>query len=65
MTTFPFKRIALAVIIGLAVGLACLFLGLLLGSLNIAPASAVAGFLTAYAWAIGVLAGLWYFFTAA
>lgn len=55
------QRIALAVIVGLAVGLGCLFVGLLLGSLNVPPAEAVAGFLTAYAWAIGILAGAWYF----
>lgn len=55
-------RIALAVIVGLAVGLGCLFVGMLLGSLNVPPAEAVAGFLTTFAWAIGVLAGLFHFF---
>jgi len=37
-------------------------LGMLLVSLDIPPAEAVGRFLENYAWVIGILAGLWYFF---
>lgn len=57
------ETIILAVIIGIAVGLGCMLVGKLLNSLGIPPAAAVGGFLEQYGWAIGVLAGLWWFFT--
>jgi len=56
-------RIVLAVVVAVAVGLACILLGSILGALGLPPAEAVGNFLTAYGWAIGVLAGLWYFFS--
>ena len=55
-------RIIQAVIVAAAVGLGCLFLGMLLASLGIPITDAVAAFLTTWGWVIGVLAGLWYFF---
>jgi len=55
-------RSVLAVVIGSVVGLACILLGMLLVSLDIPPAEAVGRFLENYAWVIGILAGLWYFF---
>ena len=54
-------RIIMAVIVAIVVGLICLLLGILLSSLGVPPAAAVGGFLTAYAWVIGVLAGLIHF----
>ena len=54
-------RILRAVIIAVVVGLACILLGVVLESINVPPAEAVGGFLTTYAWAIGILAGLWAF----
>lgn len=56
------QRIIRAVIVAVAVGLACLLLGALLGVINVPPAEVVGRFLTQFAWAIGVLAGLWQFF---
>jgi len=56
-------RIALAVVVAIAVGLACILLGGILGSLGVPPAETVGHFLTAYGWVIGILAGLWYFFS--
>ena len=56
------SRIVLAVVVGVVTGLVCLLLGAVLGSMDIPPVSAIAGFLTRWAWVIGILAGLWYFF---
>lgn len=55
-------RVILAVVVAVAVGLLCILLGGILGSLAVPPAAAVGGFLLAYGWVIGILAGLWYFF---
>jgi len=55
-------RLVLAVVVAVVVGLACLLLGLVLASLAVPIAVTVGGFLTTYAWVIGVLAGLWHFF---
>ena len=57
------NRLVLAVVIAIVVGLVCLLVGMLLASLGVPPAEAVGGFLTEYAWVIGVLAGLWHFFS--
>jgi hypothetical protein len=56
-------RIVLAIIVAAAVGLGCIFLGMLLASLGIPITDAVAAFLTTWGWVIGVLAGLWFFFS--
>lgn len=56
------ERIARAIIVGAAVILLCLFAGLILGTLGIAPVTAIGAFLSEWSWAIGVLAGLWHFF---
>lgn len=53
----------MAVIIAVAVTLGCMLLGAILGGLGIAIAVQVGGFLATYGPAIGVLAGLWHFFT--
>lgn len=54
-------RILAAVVVAVAVGLLCLLAGIVLVSLEAPPAVAVGNFLTQWCWAIGVLAGLWYF----
>lgn len=56
------NRIVLAVVWAVIVGLVCLLIGMVLSSLGVPPAEAVGGFLTQWAWVIGVLAGLWQFF---
>lgn len=52
------NRIVWAVVVAVAVGLGCLLIGTLLNALGVPPATAVGGFLVAYAWVIGILAGL-------
>jgi len=56
------KRVILAVIVAVVVTLGCILLGLLLGAIGISVAEVIGGFLTKYAGAIGILAGIWYFF---
>lgn len=56
------RRIVLAVIVAVVVTLGCILLGMLLGAINIAVAATIGGFLERYSAAIGILAGLWYFF---
>jgi len=55
-------RLVLALVVAVVVGLACLLLGVILAGLAVPIAVTVGGFLTTYAWVIGVLAGLWHFF---
>jgi hypothetical protein len=58
------ELIVLAVIIAVAVGLLLVgLLGPILSSLNVPVATTVGGFFSQYGWVIGVLAGLWYFFS--
>jgi hypothetical protein len=56
-------RIAQAIIVGVAVGLLVLFLGVILSAFGIPPLSTIAGFLIQWCWVIGILAGLWQFFS--
>jgi len=56
------SRIVRAVVIAVAVGLVCILLGLVLGSLNVPITDTIGSFLKQWGWVIGVLAGLWYFF---
>lgn len=55
-------RIGYAIVVGIIVGLVCLFLGVILATLDVPPVTAIAKFLTQWAWPIGVLAGLLWFF---
>jgi len=59
---FDLRKLILAVVVAVAVGLGCILLGGILASLNVPPAEAVGHFLSAYAWVLGVLAGLWFYF---
>jgi hypothetical protein len=56
------QKLVLAVVVAIAVGLVCMLLGAVIGSLNVPIAETIGHFLTAWGWVIGVLAGLWYFF---
>lgn len=55
-------RVVLAVVVAIAVGLVCLLLGAVLAALEVPIAVTVGGFLTRWAWVIGVLTGIWHFF---
>lgn len=56
------RKLILAVVVAVVVTLACVLLGAILTSLNVAIATTIGNFLKSYSAAIGVLAGLWYFF---
>lgn len=55
-------RVVLAVVVAVVVTLLCILLGGILATLGIPIAVTVGNFLEKYGPAIGVLAGLWYFF---
>lgn len=57
------ELLVLAVVVAIVVGLVCILIGKVLASINVPIATTVGGFLEQYGWALGVLAGLWYFFT--
>lgn len=57
------SKLVLAVVIAAVVTLGCILLGSILGTVGVAVAVTVGGFLKTYAAALGVLSGLWYFFT--
>ncbi len=56
-------RLVLAVVVAVVVGLVCMLLGTILATLKVPIAVTIGDFLAAWGWVIGVLAGLWYFFT--
>lgn len=57
------SRLILSVVVAVATGLVCVLVGSILGSINVPIAETVGNFLRQYAWAIGILSGLWYFFS--
>lgn len=59
------RKLILAVVIAVAVGLGCILLGGVLDSLKADIAVQIGDDLRTWGWVIGVLAGLWYFFTGA
>ena len=56
------SRVVLSVVVAVVVTLLCILLGGILASLGIPIAETVGSFLETYGPALGVLAGLWYFF---
>ncbi len=56
-------RLVLAVVVAVVVGLVCILLGDILSTLKVPIAVTIGDFLSAWGWVIGVLAGLWYFFS--
>lgn len=63
MPTGLIGRIVLAVVIAVIVTLACFLLGGILTTLKVDIATTIGDFLKQWGAVIGVLAGLWYFFT--
>ena len=57
------SKLVLAVVVAVVVILGCILVGGLLIAVNVSVAVVVGGFLKTYATAIGILSGLWYFFT--
>jgi predicted transporter len=57
------QLIVIAVIIAIAVGLLCIFLGRVVKSMNVPIAVTVGSFLEQFGWVLGVLAGIYYFAT--
>ena len=57
------KRIAIAIVIGIAVSLVCIGLGMLLIAIGVQPLPALGAFLKNYAGLIGLLAGIYNFLT--
>jgi hypothetical protein len=56
-------RLVLALVVAIVTGLVCLLLGSILGSLDVPIATTIGGFLTHWGWVIGILAGLWFYFS--
>ncbi len=56
-------RIVLAVVIAVIVTLLCFLLGAILATLKVDIAVTVGDFLKTWGAVLGILAGLWYFFT--
>lgn len=56
------SRIAVAVVVAVAVTLLCMLLGAILSSLGVPIAVTVGGFLSTWGAVLGVLAGLYHFF---
>jgi hypothetical protein len=59
------SRIILSVVVAVVVTLVCVLVGSLLITVAVPVAVTVGGFLHTWAGAIGVLAGLWWFFSGA
>jgi hypothetical protein len=56
-------KLALSVCVAVVVILGCILLGGLLVAVNVSVAVVVGDFLRTYSTALGLLAGIWYFFT--
>ena len=56
------SRLVLAVVVAVIVTLACVLLGGILVTLNVAVAVTIGEWLDKYSAVLGVLAGLWHFF---
>lgn len=56
-------RIVRAVIVAVVVFLGCILLGMLLSAIGVSIAGVVGAFITKYATAISIIAGIWYFAT--
>lgn len=57
------SRIVLAVVVAVVVTLGCLLVGGILDALTVQIAITIGNFLKNYSAVIGVLAGLWFFFS--
>ncbi len=59
------QKLILSVVVAVVVTLACILLGDILHALTVSVAVTVGDFLKTYGAVLGILAGLWYFFTGA
>ena len=59
---FNLRKFILAIVVWVVVALVCVLLGDLLSTMKAAPLTAIGGFLDTWAWVLGFLAGLWYYF---
>ena len=57
------KKIALACVVAVVVFLGCVLVGGLFITVGVPIATTVGAFLKNYATALGILAGIWYYFT--
>ena len=57
------QKLILAVVVAVIVTLACVLLGAILVTLNVGIAVTIGNFLKSYSAVLGVLAGLWFFFS--
>lgn len=57
------RKLVLAVVVAVVVTLLCVLLGSLLAALQVEVAVVVGGFLKTYSAVLGILAGIWYYFT--
>ncbi len=55
-------RLILAAVVMVVVGLVCILLGSVLATLKVPVLTTIGGFLEAWGWVLGFLAGVWYFF---
>lgn len=63
MPVFNLRKLILALVIAVVVGIVCVaLLGPIIGSLAVPIAAVIGGFLVTWGWVRGVLAGLWYYF---
>lgn len=61
--TFSIRNLVLAVVVAVVVGIVLVaLLGPILNTLKVPIATTIGGFLVAYGFVIGVLAGVWYYF---
>lgn len=59
------SKLVQAVVVAVIVTLACILLGAILVSLNVSVAVTIGNFFKTYGAALGILAGLWFFFSGA
>lgn len=57
------RRLVLAVVVAVVTTLGCMLVGAVLATIAVPIAVTVGGFLSTWAGAFGLLAGLWYFFS--
>lgn len=57
------NKLILAVVWAVIVTLGCVLVGSLLSSINVQVASVIGGFLQTYSYALGLLYGLYFYFT--
>lgn len=57
------RKLVLAVVVAVVVTLACFLLGEILKALTVQIAVTIGDWLTRYGGVLGVLAGLWYYFS--